>query len=86
MEDMQKLWEHGLNIWDEYNKQHFNIKVIIFCMINDNLARLSLIGQVKRKTACVVCVDQTESIYLLSSSKLEYMRHRRFLPPKYSFC
>jgi hypothetical protein len=27
-------------------------------------------------------VDQTESIYLSSSSKQVYMRHHRFLPPK----
>jgi hypothetical protein len=34
----------------EYNRQHFNLKAIIFYMINDNPARLSLIGQVKGKT------------------------------------
>jgi hypothetical protein len=30
-------------------------------------------------------MDQTESIYLPSSSKLVYMRHRRFLPPKHRY-
>jgi hypothetical protein len=30
-------------------------------------------------------VDQTESIYLPSSSKLVYMRHHRFLPPKHRY-
>jgi hypothetical protein len=44
MEDMQKLWEHGLNVWDEYKKEHFNLNAIIFCTINDNHARLALIG------------------------------------------
>jgi hypothetical protein len=82
MEDMQKLWEYGVTMWDEYSRQHFNLKAIIFYMINDNPARLSLTGQVKGKTGCVVCVDQTESIYLPSSSKLLYMRHYRFLPHK----
>jgi hypothetical protein len=48
-------------MWDEYSRQHFNLKAIIFYMINDNPARLSLSGQVKGKTGCVVCVDQTES-------------------------
>jgi hypothetical protein len=60
MEDMKKLWKYGVTIWDEYNKLHFNLKVIIFYMINDNLTRLSLIGQVKGKTTCVICVDQME--------------------------
>jgi hypothetical protein len=44
MEDMQKLWEHGINVWDEYKKEHFNLKAIIFCTINDNLTRLALTG------------------------------------------
>jgi hypothetical protein len=47
MEDMQKLWEYGVTMWDEYSKQHFNLKAIIFYMINDNPACLSLAGEVK---------------------------------------
>jgi hypothetical protein len=62
MEDIQKLWEYGVTIWDEYNKQHFNLKDIIFYIINDNPTRLSLTRQVKGKIGCVICVDQTESI------------------------
>jgi hypothetical protein len=46
---------------------------------------LALIGQVKGNTRCVVCMDQMESIYLPSSSKLVYMRNCRFLPPKYRY-
>jgi hypothetical protein len=83
MEDMQKLWEYGVTMWDEYNKEHFNLKGIIFYMINDNSAHLSLTRQVKGKTECVICVDQTESIYLSSSSKLVYMSHCKFLPHKH---
>jgi hypothetical protein len=85
MEDMQKLWEHGVNVWDEYKKEHFNLKAIIFYTINDNPAHLAHIGQVKGKTGCIICVDQTKSIYLPSSSKPVYMRHHRFLPPKHRY-
>jgi hypothetical protein len=85
MEDMKKLWEFGVTIWDEYNKQHLNLKAIIFYTINDNPACLSLTGQVKGKAACVVCVDQIESIYLPSSSKLVYMWHHGFLPRKHKY-
>jgi hypothetical protein len=60
MEDMQKLWEHGVNVWDGYKKERFNLKVIIFCTINNNPACLALTGQVKEKTRCVVCVDQMD--------------------------
>jgi hypothetical protein len=72
-------------MWDEYSRQHFNLKVIIFYKINDNPARLSLTCQIKGKIRCVVCVDQTESIYLPSSSKFVYMRHCRFLPRKHKY-
>jgi hypothetical protein len=85
MEDMQMLWEHGVNVWDEYNNEHFNLKDIIFCTINDNPACLSLIGQVKGKTGCVICINQIESIYFPYSSKLVYMQHHRFLPPKHRY-
>jgi hypothetical protein len=85
MEDKQKLWEHGVNVWDEYKKEHFNLKAIILCTINDNPTRLALTGQVKGKIGCVICIDQTESIYLPSSMKLVYMRHHRFLPPKHRY-
>jgi hypothetical protein len=85
MEDNEKLWEHGVSVWDGHKKEHFNLVAIIFCMINDNPARLSLTGQVKEKTGYIICVDQTESIYLPSSSKLVYIQHRRFLPPKHMY-
>jgi hypothetical protein len=44
MEDMQKFWEYGVNVWDEYKKEHFNLKPIIFYTINDNPTRLALTG------------------------------------------
>jgi hypothetical protein len=85
MEDVQKLWGYGITIWDEYSKQHFNLKIVIFYTIDDSPARLSLTGQVKGKTTCVICVDQTKSIYLPSSSKLVYMWHHTFLPHKHRY-
>jgi hypothetical protein len=85
MEDMQKLWEYRVTMWDEYSRQHFNLKAIIFYMINDNPACLSLTGQVKGKTRCVICVDQMKSIYFPSFSKLVYMRHHIFLPRKHKY-
>ena len=51
-------------MWDEYKKEHFNLRAIIFCTINDNPACLAITGQVKGKSGCVVCVDLTASKYL----------------------
>jgi hypothetical protein len=84
MEDMQKeALGNGVNVWDGYKKEHFILKAIILCTINVNPTCLALTRQIKGKTGCVVCVDHMESIYLPSSSKLVYMQHHRFLPPKH---
>ena len=58
-------------MWDEYWQEHFTLRAIIFVTI--------LLGQIKGKTACVVCVDKTSSVYLMGSMKIVYMRHRHFL-------
>jgi hypothetical protein len=57
MEDMQKLWENGVNVLDEYKKEHFNLMAIIFCTINDNPAHLALTEQVTGKIGCGVYMD-----------------------------
>jgi hypothetical protein len=59
---------------------------MIFVTINDNSVHLTLTGQIKGKTRCVVYVDQTTSVYLPFSYKLVYMQHRRFLPKSHKYC
>jgi len=78
-EDMQILWNEGVRMWDEYRQEHFTLRAIIFVTINDYPALFALLGQIKGKTTCVVCVDKTASVYLTGSMKIVYMRHRRFL-------
>jgi hypothetical protein len=78
MEDMQKLWEEGVNMMDAFLKKEFTLKVIIFVTITDYPSLFSLSGQIKGKTGCVVCIDGTCYTYLSASKKMVYMRHRRF--------
>ena len=66
-------------MWDEYWQEHFTLRAIIFVTINDYPALFALLGQIKGKMACVVCVDKTSSVYLMGSMKIVYMRHHRFL-------
>ena len=80
MEEMKKLWEEGVAMWDEFRKDPFTLKAMIFVTINDYPALFSLSGQFKGKVGCVVCLDETSHVYLAASNKLVYMRHRRFLP------
>jgi hypothetical protein len=80
MEEMKKLWEEGVAMWDEFRKESFTLKAIIFVTINDYPALFSISGQFKEKVGCVVCLDENSQVYLAASNKLVYMRHRRFLP------
>jgi len=78
-EDMQILWNEGVRMWDEYRQEHFTLRAIIFVTINDYPALFALLGQIKGKTTCVVCVDKIASVYLTGPMKIVYIRHRRFL-------
>jgi hypothetical protein len=79
MEEMEKFWKHGVEMWDEYRRETFTLKAIIFVTINDYHALFSLSGQKKRKTGCVVCLNGTIFVYLKGSQKTMYMGHRRWL-------
>jgi hypothetical protein len=86
MEDMAKLWNEGVHMWDQYQQEYFTLYAIIFVCIHDAHRGFILLGQTKGKSgACPVCVDGTASVYLPSSRKLVYMRHRRFLPRKHKY-
>ena len=79
MEDMKVLWEDGVKMMDAYVKKEFTLKAIIFVTITDYPGLFALLGQIKGKTGCVVCIDGTCCTYLDGSKKLVYMSHRRFL-------
>lgn len=86
MEDMTKLWNEGVRIWDEYCHEYFNLRAIIFVTIHDSPGGATLSGQkTKGKNGCVVCVDGTASMYLKSSKKLVFMGHRRFLMKQHKY-
>jgi len=79
MEDMKILWETGVKMLDEYRKDSFTLRAIIFVTINNYPALFTLSGQFKGKVGCVVCIDGTAYVSLTASKKIVYMRHRRFL-------
>jgi hypothetical protein len=79
MEDMKILWETCVQILDEYHKESFTLRAIIFVTINDYPALFTLSGQFKEKVGCVVCIDGTAYMSLTASKKIVYMRHKRFL-------
>jgi hypothetical protein len=79
MEEMEKFWKQGVEMWDEYRREAFALKAIIFVTINDYPALFSLSSHRKGKTGCVVCLNGTIFLYLKGSQKTVYMGHRRWL-------
>jgi len=75
MEEMAELWK-GVDITDGSLKKKFTMKAIIIVTISDYPGLFSLSGQIKGKTACIVCIDGTCSCFLNGSKKTVYMRHR----------
>jgi hypothetical protein len=87
MEDMAKLWNEGVHMWDQYQQKYFTLYAIIFVCVYDAPGGFTLSGQTKGKSdTCPICVDETTSMYLSSSRKSVYMRHRCFLPRKHKYC
>jgi hypothetical protein len=85
MEDMKEMWKEGLRVWDEYCKKHFTLRAIIFVTINDLPANFLLSGQLEGKFGCLICINNMSYKYLTASSKVVYMRHRRFLPQRHKW-
>ena len=79
MQDMQTLWEVGVDMIDAFRKETFTLRAIIIVTINDYSALFSLSGQFKGKVGCVECIDGTWHVSLPASNKIVYMRHRRWL-------
>ncbi|XP_076931412.1 uncharacterized protein LOC143596544 [Bidens hawaiensis] len=86
IDDLKTLWDSGVKVYDAYKKEHFQLRAMIFCTINDFPAYGNLSGyKMKGKKACPVCENETSSIYLKNCKKLVYMDHRRFLPRGHIF-
>jgi len=85
MQDMKILWETGVQMLDEYCKESFTRRAIIYVTINDCPALFTLSRQFKGKLGCVVCIDGTAHVYLTASKKIAYMRHRRFLSKEHRY-
>jgi hypothetical protein len=47
MEDMVKLWNEGVHMWDQYQQEYFTLKAIIFICIHDALGGFTVSGQAK---------------------------------------
>ena len=80
IEDLRKLWEDGVDVWDGNLHKTFRLCAMVFCTINDFLAYRNLRGySVKGHHACPICKKNTSFIQLKHGKKTVYIGHRRFL-------
>jgi hypothetical protein len=49
MEDMTKLWNEGVRMWDLYQHEYFTLKAIIFVCIHDTPGDLKYQGKLKER-------------------------------------
>ena len=65
IEDLEILWENGVEVYDGYKKQSFNLRVTLFGTINDFLAYGNLSGySIKGQCAYPVCEDGIDTTHL----------------------
>nr|GEU72686.1 ribonuclease H-like domain, reverse transcriptase, RNA-dependent DNA polymerase [Tanacetum cinerariifolium] len=87
IDDMIDLWEKGVEIYDVYKKERFQLFAMIYCTINDFPAYRNLSGySTKGEKACPICKKNTHSQWLTNCRKTIYMGHRRSLDRYHSYC
>jgi len=80
IDDLKILWGDGIETYDAFMKQNFQLHASLLWTINDFPAYGILSGwSTKGKLACPVCHVHTCSAYLKHGRKQCYMGHRRFL-------
>ncbi|KAL4569530.1 hypothetical protein LXL04_025170 [Taraxacum kok-saghyz] len=86
IEHMKKLRNSGVEVYDAYKKEHFQLRAMIYCTISDFPAYADLSGySTKGKKACPVCEENTQFRRLKNCNKHVYMGHRRSLPKKHLY-
>ena len=86
IEDLKILWENGVEVYDGYRKESFNLRAMLFGTINDFPAYGNLSGySIKGQRACPVCEDGTDTIRLELCQKNVFLGHRRFLHSKHHY-
>jgi hypothetical protein len=59
------LWNDGVRVWDEYKREHFTIRGLLFVTIMDLPGLGSISGQVtKGYKGYVVCLDYNDARWL----------------------
>ena len=81
IDDLKDLYENGVEAYDSFKKEVFNLKVVLLWTVNDFPAYGNLSGlSTKGYQGCPICCTNTKAIRLSNGHKICYMGHRRYLP------
>jgi len=76
IEDLTKLWDEGVLVFDGFQNETFQMWAMLFCTIDDFPAYGNLSGySVKGHRACPICEQDTSYIQLKHGRKTVYTRH-----------
>jgi hypothetical protein len=86
VQELQELWFDGIETFDAYKKETFQLHAAIMWTINDFPAYANLSGwSTKGQYACPCCGVETSSRWLYHGGKFCYMCHRRWLAPNHKW-
>ena len=84
IKELKQLWS-GVETYDVFKKENFNLRAALLWTINDFLTYANLFGwSTKGRYACP-CAAQTCSRWLYNGKKFSYMGHRRWLDENHRF-
>ena len=82
IEDLTKLWDEGVAMFDGYWNERFKLCAMLFCAINEFQAYGNLSGySVKSHHACPICEGDKSYVQL----KIVYNQHWHFLKPYHPY-
>lgn len=87
MDELKLLWDSGVQTWDAFKKQNFNMRASVMWTVNDFPAYGMLSGwSTHGKLACPYCMDKMNADFLPHSKKPSWFDcHRCFLPEDHPF-
>ncbi|KAM6556335.1 hypothetical protein CsatB_003354 [Cannabis sativa] len=81
IDDLIKLYENGVQVYDGFKKEFFNLKAVLLWTVSDFPAYSNLSGlSTKGYEGCPICCTNTSARLLENVHKMCYMGHRRYLP------
>lgn len=83
--ELKQLWE-GVDAYDAFSQDHFNLRAALMWTINDFPAYANLSGwSTTGRFACPCCTDSTHSIWLKHGKKFCYMGHHKWLEENHPY-